>query len=92
MNPDSCMDCMDWGLIPGRAKIFLFTTTSRSACYLMGSESSFPEGIATDLSLLSSAEVKNTLPALPHTLQGCIQKFPDWPPRVRTVNDTTFCH
>jgi len=26
-----------------------------------------------------------------HT-QGCIQKFPDWPPGARTVNGTALCH
>jgi hypothetical protein len=23
---------------------------------------------------------------------GCIQKFPDWPPRARTTNGTALCH
>jgi hypothetical protein len=23
---------------------------------------------------------------------GCIQKFPDWPPGVRTANGTALCH
>jgi hypothetical protein len=26
------------------------------------------------------------------TIRGCIQKFPDWPPGVRTANDTALCH
>jgi len=25
-------------------------------------------------------------------IQGCIQKFPDWPPGVRTANGTALCH
>jgi hypothetical protein len=25
-------------------------------------------------------------------VQGCIQKFPDWPPGVRTANGTALCH
>jgi hypothetical protein len=25
-------------------------------------------------------------------VQGCIQKFPDWPPRARTTNCTALCH
>jgi hypothetical protein len=25
-------------------------------------------------------------------IRGCIQKFPDWPRGVRTVNDTALCH
>jgi len=24
-------------------------------------------------------------------IRGCIQKFPDWPPGVRTANDTALC-
>jgi hypothetical protein len=24
--------------------------------------------------------------------RGCIQKFPDWPPRERTANGTALCH
>jgi hypothetical protein len=27
-----------------------------------------------------------------HLVQGCIQKFPDWPPGGRTANDTALCH
>jgi hypothetical protein len=25
-------------------------------------------------------------------VRGCTQKFPDWPPGVRTANDTALCH
>jgi hypothetical protein len=25
-------------------------------------------------------------------IQGCIQKFPDWPPGARIANDTALCH
>jgi hypothetical protein len=25
-------------------------------------------------------------------IQGCIQKFPDWPPGARTANVTVLCH
>jgi len=25
-------------------------------------------------------------------VQGCIQKFPDWPPGARTANGTALCH
>jgi len=24
--------------------------------------------------------------------EGCIQKFPDWPPEARTANGTALCH
>jgi hypothetical protein len=27
-----------------------------------------------------------------HAIRGCNQKFPDWPPRARTANDTALCH
>jgi len=27
-----------------------------------------------------------------HLVRGCIQKFPDRPPGVRTVNGTVLCH
>jgi hypothetical protein len=26
------------------------------------------------------------------SIGGCIQKFPDWPPRARTASGTTLCH
>jgi hypothetical protein len=26
------------------------------------------------------------------SIQACIQKFPDWPPGVRTANVTALCH
>jgi hypothetical protein len=26
------------------------------------------------------------------TVQGCIHKFPDWPPGTRTANGTALCH
>jgi hypothetical protein len=25
-------------------------------------------------------------------VRGCIQKFPDWPPGVKTENGTALCH
>jgi len=25
-------------------------------------------------------------------IQGCIQRFPDWPPGARTANGTALCH
>jgi len=25
-------------------------------------------------------------------IRGCIQKFPDWPPGVRTANGAALCH
>jgi len=25
-------------------------------------------------------------------IRGCIQKFPDWPPRTRIANDEVLCH
>jgi len=25
-------------------------------------------------------------------IRGCIQKFPDWPPGVKTANVTALCH
>jgi len=25
-------------------------------------------------------------------IRGCIQKFPDWPPRAKTANGTALCH
>jgi hypothetical protein len=27
-----------------------------------------------------------------YVIQGCIQKFPYWPPRARTANGTILCH
>jgi len=27
-----------------------------------------------------------------YVLRVCIQKFPDWPPGVRTANGTALCH
>jgi hypothetical protein len=42
---------------------------------------------------------RSYLQDLPHILhdanwviRGCIQKFPDWPPGVRTANGTALCH
>jgi hypothetical protein len=36
---------------------------------------------------LISSTVWNTT-----AIQGCIQKFPDWPPGSRTANGTALCH
>jgi hypothetical protein len=29
---------------------------------------------------------------LAHSIPGCTQKFPDWPPGTRTTNGTAVCH
>jgi hypothetical protein len=29
---------------------------------------------------------------LEHSVRGCIQKFPDWPPGARTANGTALCN
>jgi hypothetical protein len=43
-----------------------------------------------------SAQLKNAQGQLylycTHTIRGCIQKFPDWPPGARTANGTALCH
>jgi hypothetical protein len=50
-------------------------------------------GRKTDYPPPSSAEVKNAWSyASTHTIGGCIQKFPDWPPGARIANGTALCH
>jgi hypothetical protein len=42
--------------------------------------------------LENTSVIFNFLFKIISTLQGCIQKFPDWPPGARTANGTALCH
>jgi hypothetical protein len=44
------------------------------------------------VSLLIPALERGRVGEFTVVIRGCIQKFPEWPPGVRTVNGTALCH
>jgi len=46
----------------------------------------FPHLRSTAKQLLNGIHQRPTL----HQIQGCIQKFPEWPPAARTANGTAL--